>query len=166
MEKTPVSKYKIRFTDCDLFGHLNNSRYLDYLINAREDHLMEHYDLDLMTYYKEGLGWVVGSHEIAYVSPAVYNEIVSIQSALLHVDSGVLHVETLMMNETQTQLKAVMRTKLVPINAKTGRKEVHTPEFMVWVSEIVHHGIDGDISLQQRVGELRTALKEKAVKHG
>ena len=28
-----------RFSDCDPFGHLNNARYIDYFINAREDHL-------------------------------------------------------------------------------------------------------------------------------
>jgi YbgC/YbaW family acyl-CoA thioester hydrolase len=164
MEKTPVSQYKIRFSDCDPFGHLNNSRYLDYLINAREDHLLEHYELDLTTYYKEGFGWVIGSHEIAYVSPAVYNEIVSIQSALLVVDTGFLHVETVMMNEQQTQLKAVMRTKLVPVNAKTGRKEPHTPGFMIWAKTIENTMIDGENTLQDRVGELKIYFKNRTVK--
>ena len=37
MNKTPHSFYTIRFTDCDLFGHLNNGRYIDYLLNARKN---------------------------------------------------------------------------------------------------------------------------------
>ena len=52
MEKTPKSRDKIRFTDCDMFGHLNNSRYLDYLINAREDHLKDFYNFDFNQYYR------------------------------------------------------------------------------------------------------------------
>ncbi|AWI26800.1 acyl-CoA thioesterase [Flavobacterium pallidum] len=164
MEKNPSSKYKIRFNDCDLFGHLNNSRYLDYLINAREDHLLEHYAFDLTTWYKKGVGWVVGSHEIAYASPAVYNEIVTIQSALLHADSHFLHVETVMMNTECSQLKAIMRTRLIPIDTKTGKKEMHSAEFMSWVKTLENHTIPNDISLQQRVAELRMALKSGAVR--
>ena len=52
MNKSPNSNYKIRFNDCDMFGHLNNSRYLDYLINAREDHLKDYYSFDFTEYYK------------------------------------------------------------------------------------------------------------------
>ncbi|AWA30931.1 acyl-CoA thioesterase [Flavobacterium magnum] len=158
MEKLPSSTYKIRFNDCDLFGHLNNSRYLDYLINAREDHLSEHYALDLTTYYKNGFGWVVGSHEIAYVSPAVYNETVRIQSALLRADEQSLHVETVMTNTNGTAVKAVMRTRLIPINTKTGRRETHDAAFLAWAKTIENHGIAADIPLQQRVQELRQEL--------
>jgi acyl-CoA thioester hydrolase len=43
MEKTPISFYTVRFNDCDPLGHLNNSKYIDYFLNAREDHLKEHF---------------------------------------------------------------------------------------------------------------------------
>src|SRR3954468_13115931 len=94
--KTPSSLLKIRFNDCDMFGHLNNARYIDYLINARQDHLKENYDLDLMEYYKNNLGWVVSTHEIVYLKPAFFDEVVSIQSCLLNVEKESLLVETLM----------------------------------------------------------------------
>ncbi|OYU79699.1 MAG: thioesterase [Flavobacterium sp. BFFFF1] len=164
MEKTPESQYKIRFSDCDPFGHLNNSRYLDYLINAREDHLLEHYQFDLTHSYKQGIGWVVGSHEIAYASPAVYNEVVTIQSALLKVDAAMLHVETVMTNSNKTQLKAVMRTKLIPVNAHTGKREAHTPEFLVWAKTIEHPELSEAITLQERVMQLRTQFKGENTK--
>ena len=38
-----TSKAKIRFIDCDPIGHLNNSKYLDYMLNAREDHVEDYY---------------------------------------------------------------------------------------------------------------------------
>jgi len=72
MNKTPHSLYTIRFTDCDLFGHLNNGRYIDYLLNAREDHLKTEYGLDLTDFYKQGLSWLVAGHEISYIRPAAY----------------------------------------------------------------------------------------------
>jgi YbgC/YbaW family acyl-CoA thioester hydrolase len=82
MEKTPTSFYIVRFNDCDPLGHLNNSKYIDYFINAREDHLRDHYSIDLKEWAQQGIAFVVTQHEIRYLRPATYNEIVGIQTAL------------------------------------------------------------------------------------
>ncbi|TRX37476.1 acyl-CoA thioesterase [Flavobacterium sp. ZT3R18] len=161
MNKNPNSKYKIRFTDCDMFGHLNNSRYLDYLINAREDHLKDFYDFDFNEYYKNNLAWVIGSHEIAYLRPAFSNEIVTIQSTLLNLDIESLHLEIIMMNEEQNKIKAIMRSRLIPINIKTGRKEQHKPDFMEWAKNIENIEIDKQLNLQQRIKQLTAEYKTK-----
>ena len=57
MEKVLKSTYTIRFSDCDMFAHLNNARYIDYFLNAREDHLRTYYNLDLRTFQQKGLSW-------------------------------------------------------------------------------------------------------------
>ena len=163
MEKTPSSQYKIRFSDCDLFGHLNNSRYLDYMINAREDHLSDHYNFDLTEHYKNGSGWVVGSHEITYMIAAVYNEVVSIQSSLLLAEDDYLLVETIMSDAKKTHLKAVMRTKLVHVNLTTGRKEKHNGPFLEWAKTIVNTEINANIPLQQRIKDLKEELKSSII---
>lgn len=161
MEKNPISKDKIRFTDCDMLGHLNNSRYLDYLINAREDHLKDFYNFDYQEYFKNDLAWVFSEHEIAYIKPAIYNEIVTIQSTLLQLDLDQLHLETIMMNEAQNQIKAVMRSKLVPISLKTGRKVQHNPEFMEWAKKIENKEIQNQGNLQDRIKQLIIDSKSK-----
>src|ERR1700742_1316561 len=107
MEKYLESVYTVRFNDCDPFGHLNNSRYIDYLLNAREDHLRMHYDLTLDTWHKQGYGWVVGGHEIIYLKPARYNERIVIQSQLLEAGDSHLLVEASMTDENEQQLKAI-----------------------------------------------------------
>lgn len=156
MTKNPHSKYKIRFPDCDMFGHLNNSRYLDYLINAREDHLKDFYNFDFNKYYKNDMAWVISSHEIAYLRPAIFNEMVTIQSTLLNLDIDLLHIETIMLNEGQNQVKAIMRSKLVPINLKTGKKIAHDTEFMQWAKNIEDSAIVNQGNLQDRINQLIT----------
>lgn len=163
MNKSPNSNYKIRFNDCDLFGHLNNSRYLDYFINAREDHLKEYYNLDLTVYYKNDLAWLVGSHEIVYLRPAIYNEVVTIQSTLLSADNEFLHLETMMMNEKKNHLKAIMRTKLIPVNTKTGKKEQHRPEFIEWAKSVENTEISNQENLQDRIKHLLSDFKAKQI---
>ena len=36
------SKAKIRFTDCDPMGNINNSRYIDYMLTDRAEQMAEH----------------------------------------------------------------------------------------------------------------------------
>lgn len=151
MEKKLRSEYTVRFGDCDLFGHLNNARYLDYFLNAREDHLKTYYDMDLRSFYKEGISWLVGGHEIVYLRPAQYNERVVIYSALFHASDDVLWVELIMMDEKESHFKSVMWTRFVPVNVKTGKKENHPPSFMDFANQVTLPGIELSAGLQERL---------------
>ena len=44
MTKILESKIRVRFQDCDPFNHLNNSSYIDYFFDAREDQLHNRYN--------------------------------------------------------------------------------------------------------------------------
>jgi len=122
--------YKIRFTDCDSFKHLHNSGYIDYMFNAREDHLLEFHHVNMTDLYSRGSGWMVNKHEIVYLTPANYNERVCITSELIKRSEDALLVEMAMWNEAQTQLKAVLWTKLIHINMQTGKRDKHPDWFM------------------------------------
>ncbi len=163
MTKNPTSNYKIRFSDCDLFGHLNNARYIDYFMNAREDHLKDYYNLKLTDYYQKGLAWVVSNHEIAYLRPAVYDEIVTVESTLLLADADGLWVELLMTDEKASHLKAIMRTQFTPVNPQTGKRQEHPDEFMKWAKSIENTEARKQKNLKERISELRQLLKTKAV---
>ena len=159
MTKTPHSVHKIRFSDCDPFGHLNNARYLDYFLDAREEHLKHAYDFNLTAHYTNGLAWVIGSHEIVYIRPAVYNEQVRITSTLLQAENDSLHVEMLMMNEQQDQLKAVIRTTFIPINTKTGKRDQHPADLLEWAKTIENAEPGMQTNLQDRIKTLLGELK-------
>ena len=147
----PQTFYRVRFNHCDPFGHLNNSAYIDYMINAREDHLRQFHQLDLDTYYKQGTGWVVSSHEIQYVRPANYNETVCIQSDLIEAaDSSVL-VEIRMFNEECTSLKALMWTRFTCVSIRTGKKQDHSPEFMEIANGLVVKNINVQEGIKARL---------------
>jgi acyl-CoA thioester hydrolase len=128
------STYTVRFNDCDPFRHLNNARYLDYFLNAREDHLLDHYQMDLAEFYRKGQGWVVLQHEILYFRPASFNEMICIRSGLIAADSDHLQVEMLMTDEARSQLKAILHSRFVPVSLTSGRKEPHSPEFLSFIS--------------------------------
>ena len=151
--KTPSAQYKIRFHDCDMFGHLNNARYLDYMISARQDHLQDNYNFLFNDYYRQNRGWVVTHHEIQYLKPARFDETVTITSSVLGVTEDSLLVEIQMLNENSTHLKALLRSRLTYINLQTGRRELHPAELVEWANTLVIAGADQTI--QERI----TAVK-------
>jgi acyl-CoA thioester hydrolase len=128
MEKNPRTFYTIRFNDCDPFGHLNNSRYIDYFLNAREDHLKEHYNIDLKEWALKGIGFVVSRHEIQYVRAVSYNDTVCIQSALVGFGDNYLEVEMQMYDKEQQNRKALLLSRFTQINTRTGKKDNLIPE--------------------------------------
>lgn len=161
MNKYPSSVYKIRFTDCDLFGHLNNARYIDYFMNAREDHLSDHYQLSLNEFYQQGISWLVSGHQISYIKPAAYNENVMISSHLIQAGSQSLLVEMQMLDEQQRKLKALLWTRFVPVNIKTGKKENHTDAFMQFAQSIVTADVDIAAGYEQRLGQVLGNIKQQ-----
>jgi len=138
MEKILKTKRKIRFQDCDPFNHLNNSKYLEYFINAREDQIAEHYDLDVFQYLKTtGLSWVVASNQISYVKPAFTMETVWIESQLIQYTNNILLVEMKMWNESETELKAILWIKFIQYNIQTKKTANHSDDLMKLFQSVV-----------------------------
>jgi acyl-CoA thioester hydrolase len=159
--KTPESEVLIRFPDCDPFNHLNNSRYLDYFINAREDHLMEHYQFN--TYEiaaKKGVSWVVGQHQIAYLRPALLMERVIIQSSLLKFGDKEVLVEMQMWDKNKKQLKALMWTAFVHYNLKTLKSEIHSDEFTE-IFKRLENPLGEEITFEGRVSYFKQKVSSK-----
>ncbi|MGD1842776.1 MAG: acyl-CoA thioesterase [Thermonemataceae bacterium] len=142
MEKILKKKMKVRFQDCDPFNHLNNAKYIDYFINAREDQLVEYYDLDV---YKEvqttGKSWVVSSSQVAYLRPAHVMEEVSIESKLVQVASKSLLAEMRMFDRAEKELKSICWIKFIHYSLKEKRTARHSDELMA-LFESVHVPID------------------------
>ena len=110
----PESRIRVRFKDCDPLGHLYNTRFLEYMLEAREDHIMEYYSLNLEDYaIQHGRAWVVAAHQIAYYKEAKRNEYVRIKSAMVYYDEKSIINEYQMWDDNMEQLKALMWTKMM-----------------------------------------------------
>ena len=160
MEKILKTKRKIRFQDCDPFNHLNNSKYLEYFINTREDQIAENYDLDIFKYMKEtGNSWVVASNQISYLKPASTMETVVIESQLIQYTANLLLVEMKMWNEHETELKTILWIKFIPYNIQT-KKAVNHSEDLMQLFESVVLPVDQSI-FENRYLEIIQKLKTK-----
>lgn len=143
MIKEPGSLYTIRFNDCDPFGHLNNAAYLNYFMNAREDHLADHYDLRLKDFAAMGRGWVVAQHQIAYLKPAVVAEKVYIFTRVTDFAEQSIQVEMWMTDEQQQKVKAFLVTRFAHVDLKTGKRAAHDEKLLELLTNIrVEHSPD------------------------
>jgi len=152
------SKVLIRFSDCDPFNHLNNARYIDYFINAREDHIMTNMNFHIYHYAAQtGMGWVVSKNQIAYLKPAFLMETVIIDSTALYIGDKEVLVEMKMWDERKDKLKAVLWSNFVHINMKTQRPENHSKELMELFMP-VENPLPSAISFDERIEQLRNTI--------
>lgn len=118
----------IRFQDCDPYSHLNNGRYLDYFMNAREDQVKEAYGFDIYDYSRQtGKGWVVSQNQIAYIRPALLMEEVKMVSQLVVTTPKFLHVEMRML-AMDGSLKSLLWAQFIHVDIRAGKSIPHDPE--------------------------------------
>lgn len=155
LKKVLESKMKIRFHDCDPFNHLNNSRYLDYMMTARVDQLIEYYNFDIYKLAQEkGIGWVSAQTQISYLFPAFLIEEIIIETQLIeHTDKSLLF-EAFMWNSDKTSVKAVMWAKLAHFNLKTQRSFEHSEELTKFFQQVVNP-LPTKISFEERVRSIK-----------
>jgi thioesterase-3 len=152
------SRALIRFPDCDPFNHLNNARYIDYFINAREDHIMANMNLNIYHFAaQKGLGWVVGKNQIAYLKPAFLMETVVIDSTLLRLGERDVFVEMKMWNERKDKLKSVLWSHFVHVNMQTQKPEKHSEELMELFRPF-ENPLPSAIGFDERIEQLRNAV--------
>jgi YbgC/YbaW family acyl-CoA thioester hydrolase len=164
MIKEPASIYTIRFQDCDPMGHLNNSRYIDYIINAREDHMDHYYNRKLSDFIASGYCWVVTNHEIYYIKPSIYNEKVKIQTSLIEADETSILVEGIMMSEDERQFKSLLWTRYFYVNVKTGKREQHSPEQMEFFNTLKNDHLSQYKESKSRLKTLLDLQKSRVTK--
>ncbi|MBA3874195.1 MAG: acyl-CoA thioesterase [Anaerolineae bacterium] len=154
----------IRFQDCDPFQHLNNARYIDYFMNAREDHLKHFYHFDI---FKETQrtqqGWVVTKNQLAYLSPASVQEEVLIRTRLIHMTPSVLVVEGLMLDAAAKRLKAVAWIEFTYVSLQTGRTTTHPDEFMSMFRPVVIEAAYSPDGFNQRIDALKAEFRRQPV---
>ncbi|MDX5480218.1 MAG: acyl-CoA thioesterase [Hymenobacteraceae bacterium] len=135
------SEVLIRFEDCDPFGHLNNGRYIDYFLNAREDQLLENYNLDIYAIIKNtGKAWVVASNQIAYLREVKFMERVKVRTCLRWFTGSDLLMEGQMLDKETGAIKSVIWTRFAYVDIRKGQKAEHSEELVKLFSAVALEG--------------------------
>lgn len=132
----------VRFQDCDPFRHLNNARYIDYFMDARDDQLTQFYDFRIFEVVQQtNQAWVVSKTQIAYLAPAAMMEQVLIRTRLIRLTDTALVVEGEMLDSAGKRLKSVCWIEFAFVGLATGRPVAHPEEFMTRFGAVVVDGV-------------------------
>ena len=155
INKTPQSKGRVRFQDCDPFNHLNNGKYIDYMINAREDQVRDTYGFDIYDYgLKTGKSWVAVTNQIAYLNPAFMNEDLVYDSQIIAFTEKYLQVEIRMWNKYKTQVKAIIWSGIVHYDLATKKSTTHET-FLMDLFKSAYYPVDQKV-FEERIEYFRT----------
>jgi len=158
MQKELSSIEKVRFSDCDPIGHLNNVKYLEYMLNAREDHVESGYGFTYEEYTKRtGCTWVTIQNEIAYLKEVRYNAKVIISSKTIDLGDRLSKVEILMKSEDGKTIHSVLWLTVIYFNMKTRSSESHPEDTKALFQKFLVNLEEKDF--QSRVTNLRKQNK-------
>jgi acyl-CoA thioester hydrolase len=120
----------------DALGHVNNSRYVDYMQDARVDFLFrtakELGADDLET------GLLVARHDVRYRAPLVYREApVRIELWISEIRAASFTVDYEILDLAPRRLYVEAQTKLVPFDFRTNRLRRITPVEREALSKLV-----------------------------
>jgi acyl-CoA thioester hydrolase len=161
--RSPEISRRVHFQDCDMLGHLNNARYLDYFLNAREDQVAEHYAMNMGEMAREQqAAWVITKHHISYLKPARQGAVVRICTQLIHFDNSNLVVEMQMRNEDGSKLLALLWSEMTFVQMPAGTRTDHSNQLMDLLEQIDVDEVDYDPDgFDERVKKVRQQLKQQ-----
>lgn len=108
---------KVRGYHLDLYGHVNNARYLEFLEEARWAMIEEKIDLGELK--ERGIGMVVVNINIDYLSPANLGDILHVSSRISRIGSKSAAVEQLIRKRGSRKLIASAQVTFVVVNIRT-----------------------------------------------
>ena len=165
IKKEITSVRRVRFSDCDSFGHLNNAAYLEYFMDTREEQVLAEYNFSFPeTYKKYNAAWVVGETRIVYLLPAKYGVNVNITTRIVQNRRGSVIIEGVMLDEGQNAVHAIGAVNFIWVDLKTGRPKIH-PEDVRELLDNVDTGIaaDGLGYFTERVKTLKKEVHKKSL---
>lgn len=77
---------KVRPDDIDMFNHVHNSRYLDYVLAARYEQMETGYSMPMEKFLEMGYGWVVKTANVEFKRPLTLGEHFKVSTWIISID--------------------------------------------------------------------------------
>ena len=125
-----IHTIKIRGFHCDLYQHVNNARYLEFLEEARWEYVAEVPDLAKMG--DHGLGFIIAAINIEYKRPVGLGDVVEIRSQMVDFAAKRAVMQQQVFNLGNGKLVADARVSFAVIDLATGRAVPMAGEVRSW----------------------------------
>jgi thioesterase-3 len=118
MEKS-ITEIKIRGYHLDLYGHVNNARYLEFAEEARWSHYED--KIDWEEFKSKGWGFAVVNVNIDYKNPAVLGEVLAIETHIKNAGKRSVVMHQTFHVKGADRIAAEIDVTFVILDMKTGK---------------------------------------------
>ena len=118
-----TSEISVRPDDIDMFQHVHNSRYLDYVQTARYDQMINCYKMPMQEFITIGLGFVVKRAEINFKRPLIMGDVMVVTTQVTEFEGTDIKVNFEIVNKRTEKVCCYGDMLYTMINLKTGRSE-------------------------------------------
>jgi len=80
------STLKVRPDDIDMFNHVHNSKYFDYVLAARYDQMEQFYKMPMESFLESGFGWVVRTALVDFKRPLILGDTIKVRTGILTIN--------------------------------------------------------------------------------
>ncbi|MEO5911843.1 MAG: acyl-CoA thioesterase [Pelobium sp.] len=116
-----TTTHKVRPDDIDMFSHVHNSIYLDYVLAARYEQMELFYGMSMEKFLEMGLGWVVRAVQIDYKRPLSLGNEFSVETGIISVNKKGCRVTFEITNLKTKKISTDGWFDFIMIDLKTGR---------------------------------------------
>ena len=125
MEKNQYSIFEselnVRPDDIDMFNHVHNSKYLDYVLAARYEQMDKYYNMSWEKFAEQGFGWVVAKVLINFKRPLKMGDKMIVRTGILEMNEKGSNVQFEIINQTTGKVSSDGIFEYVMIDLKTKR---------------------------------------------
>ena len=112
---------RVEFTDCDPYGHMASSRYLEMAVNHRMSAVTEQLGFDTLKTVKEtGIAFVNKEVNLKYRSPAQFDDWITVESWVDEIQEFQLVVKVRLTNRDTGKIVCRVRIYTVTFDMKDG----------------------------------------------
>jgi YbgC/YbaW family acyl-CoA thioester hydrolase len=116
-----ITEHKVRPDDIDMFNHVHNSIYLDYVLCARYEQMELFYGMSMEKFMEMGYGWVVQSVQINYKRPLGLGDKFTVETGIESINKKGCRVAFEIKNLKNNKLNTDGWFDFIMIDLKTGR---------------------------------------------
>ena len=119
--KTFETELRVRPDDIDMFQHVHNSKYMDYVLAARYEQMDKCYGMSMETFMAQGYGWVVKAVHMNYKRALTMGEYFTVQTCIDHIDERGCRVHFTIINKASQKVSADGWFDFVMIDMQSGK---------------------------------------------
>jgi YbgC/YbaW family acyl-CoA thioester hydrolase len=118
---TFTTEYRVRPDDIDMFRHVHNSKYFDYVLAARYDQMERCYGMAMEVFLNQGFGWIVRSVFVDYKRALVLGDYFIVNTGIESIDEKICRVKFVITNKATNKVCCDGWFDFVMINMADGK---------------------------------------------